>query len=153
MQLDKSNDNIDQDLFFYETAGYSMWPFIKAGEKLIVKKLPVENLMTGDIILYRSDNQLICHRLVKKVKNKQKYFLYARGDNSTSFPELIREELYSGRAIGILKNNKIFSLTGWKTYFFNRVIILIGPWVGLSAKIIRPLYVGSIKKLLKKIKQ
>lgn len=143
-------NDIENDLFFYETTGYSMWPFIRAGEKLIVKKLPVENLRAGDVILYWSNNQLICHRLVKKVKNKQKYLLYARGDNSTSSPELIEEEAYLGKAAGIVKNNEIFSFTGWKAYFFNRVIILIGPWIGLSAKIIRPLYAGSIKKLLKK---
>lgn len=129
----------DRDLFFFETTGYSMWPFIKAGEKLIVKNLPVENLMSGDIILYRQDNQLICHRLVKKVKNKQKYILYARGDNSASSPEIIAEDVYSGKAVGILRNNKIFSLTGWKACFFNRIIILTAPCIALSAKIIKSL--------------
>jgi signal peptidase I len=143
-------EKIMNDLFFYETTGYSMWPFIRPGRKLIVKKIPVENLRAGDIILYRSDDQLICHRLIKKVKDKQKYFLYARGDNSSSSPEVIREGAYSGKAVGILKNNKILSLTSWEASFFNAAIILIGPRVGWFARIIRPLYVRSIKKPLKK---
>ena len=64
------------DLSFFETTGFSMWPFLKAGEKLLIKKTPTENLKVGDIIIYRGDNQLVCHRLIKKIKQRERYLLY-----------------------------------------------------------------------------
>ncbi|MFH1504505.1 MAG: nucleotidyltransferase family protein [Candidatus Omnitrophota bacterium] len=59
--------DLDNDLSFFETSGFSMWPFIKQGQKLIIKKILPESLKIGDIILYQEDNQKVCHRLVKKV--------------------------------------------------------------------------------------
>ncbi|MFH1191351.1 MAG: S24/S26 family peptidase, partial [Candidatus Omnitrophota bacterium] len=55
-----------EDLLFFETSGFSMWPFIRPGERLVIKKSPAQDLRAGDIILYRANNQLACHRLVKK---------------------------------------------------------------------------------------
>ena len=60
------------NLSFFETTGSSMWPFLRAGEKLIIKRTPTEDLKIGDIIIYRGKSQLVCHRLIKKIKEKNK---------------------------------------------------------------------------------
>jgi len=65
------------DLFFFEATGFNMWPFLRSKDKLIVKKTSFKDLKIGDIILYVKSNQLVCHRLVKKIKGKQRYLLYS----------------------------------------------------------------------------
>ncbi len=123
------------DLSFFETTGFSMWPFLKAGEKLLIKKTPTENLKVGDIIIYRADNQLVCHRLIKKTKERERYLLYVRGDSSVSGPEPITEEMFLGKAISIIKNGKIITLHQMKGQFINRLIVLVAPLVSWGIKI------------------
>jgi len=139
-KLYRTQTNNNCNLYLFETNGFSMWPFLNAEERLIIKKTSIEDLRVGDIILYRSDNQLVCHRLVRKVKEKERYLLYARGDNSFSAPELVRQERLFGRAIGIIKNGKMLSLTGRKQQFINRFIVLIAPLVCIGIKIANLFY-------------
>ena len=114
---------------FINASGFSMWPFLRPGEKILVKRIPVEDLRIGDIILYRVTSQVVCHRLVKKIKDKGKYLLYARGDNSDSSPELINEKMLLGKAVGILRNGKMINLAARRQQFINWLIIGIAPWV------------------------
>ena len=123
------------DLSFFETTGFSMWPFLKAGEKLLIKKTPTENLKVGDIIIYRANEQLVCHRLTKKIKQRERYLLHVRGDSSLSSPEPITEEMFLGKAISIIKNGKIITLNQMKGQFINRLIVLVAPSVSRGIKI------------------
>ncbi len=123
------------DLSFFKTIGFSMWPFLKAGEKLLIKKTPTENLKVGDIIIYRTDSQLVCHRLIKKIKERERYLLYVRGDSSVSWPEPITEEMFLGKAMGIIKNGKIVTLNQMKGQLINRLIVLFAPLFSRGIKI------------------
>jgi signal peptidase I len=129
-----------QDLVFIETAGFSMWPFIRPGERLIIKKIPIEDLKIGDIILYRKDNQLVCHRLIKRIGDKKGYLLYTRGDNSSQFDSL-SEEMFLGKAIGILKKCKMISLLSWERRFVNRVIVIIAPLFNIGIRAGKVLFI------------
>ncbi|MFC1623906.1 signal peptidase I [Candidatus Omnitrophota bacterium] len=133
MKLDTS----PQDLIFIETAGFSMWPFIKQGEKLIVKKASIEDLRIGDVILYLADNQIVCHRLVKKIKHEKDCLLYARGDNSLSPGELVIEKSLIGKVAGVLKKGRVVNLTGRQYNFINRLIVWIGPLFGMGSRVIK----------------
>lgn len=127
------------DIIFIEAKGFSMWPFIREGEKLIVaRNVSIQDLKVGEIILYRAEDKLVCHRLVKKIKNNGGYLIYSRGDNSLSSPELVTKERFLGKVAGILrKNGRTINISGRQQRFFNRVIVIIAPFV---AGIIKPCY-------------
>lgn len=125
------------DLSFLETTGFSMWPFLKAGEKLLIKKTPTEKLKVGDIIIYRANNHLVCHRLIRKIKERERYLLHVRGDSSVSSPEPITEEMFLGKAMGIIKNGKIITLNQMKGQVINRLIVLVAPLASRGIKIAR----------------
>ncbi len=131
--------NNTEDLLFFETSGFSMWPFIRQGDKLVIKKVPVDDLRPGDIILYRANNQLVCHRLVKKNRD----FLYTRGDNSMSSPEVITQEIFIGKVVGIIRNNRMISLTGWRNRLINSFIVIIVP---LIIRFLKPIYMKLRKR-------
>ena len=117
-----------------------MWPFLRAGEKLIIKRTPLENLRVGAIILYRVNNQLVCHRLIKRVKQGERYSLYARADSSVSRPETVTAEMFLGQAISIIKNGKIINLKRMKWQLINRLIVLVAPLLSWGIRITRPCY-------------
>lgn len=129
-----------EDLSFFETRGFSMWPFLKEGEKLIIKKTKAQDLRIGDIILYRLDSQLVCHRLIRKDSEVRKgYLIYTRGDNGGKLEGPVASEAILGMAIAVIKNNRIISLSGWRRVFLNPLIALIAPFVKWAVKVIKPL--------------
>ncbi|MCM8774079.1 MAG: signal peptidase I [Candidatus Omnitrophica bacterium] len=127
------------DLFFFEVRGFSMWPFIKEGKKLIIKKILPQELKIGDIVLYKRDDNLVCHRLVRKSNKCNKYIFYLRGDNSYSQPELISEEMVLGKAIGVIEHNRIYSLLGNRQIIFSRIIVIISPYISRIIRLVKKL--------------
>jgi signal peptidase I len=116
-----------------------MWPFLKTGEKVMVKKVSAEDLRIGDIILYRLGNQMVCHRLVKKVASASGYLIYAWGDASPYLGEPITEKALVGKVISILRNGRIISFTGIGRHFVNRLIAEFGPFIRIGIKIMKRL--------------
>lgn len=125
-------------LSFFEAAGFSMWPFIRAGEKLIVSRVPIEDLRPGDIVLYQGKDQLICHRLVSKVEGGR--MLRVRGDNTSALTELISIDAYRGKALGIIRKGGIIDLTGLGRRFVNRAMALYAPLFNKVFRAIRPIW-------------
>ncbi len=131
---------METEISFFETSGFSMRPFLRAGEKLIIKRTPIGNLRSGDLILYRANNQLVCHRLVRRIKEGERYLLYARADSSACQPETVTEEMFLGQVIGVVKNGRIINLKQAKWRLINRLIVLLAPLLSRSILIIRPYY-------------
>ncbi len=133
-------------VFFLETSGFSMWPFLRQGEKLIIKKTSPCDLSVGDIILYRTEKQLVCHRLVKKVRAKNECKLYARGDNSLSAPEFVSEGALQGKVIGVVKRNgRVTDISTLMPRLLNRIIVAIAPLVSCYLKPFYFMFRRSIK--------
>ena len=132
----------DNKLLYFYTAGFSMWPFIRQGQRLVIKKTSVEDLAAGDVILYRLNSQLVCHRLIKKVNGK----IFVRGDNSVLGHEVLTKEAILGKAIASIENGKIISLEkkGQKT--INHLIIIFGPFFGVFARFIKSLFWKKVKE-------
>jgi len=138
-----------QDSIFIKVSGFSMWPFLKTGERLIIKRIPVKDLKIGDIILYKVDNQtlnagnqtqkteyqLVCHRLVKKIASGSGYLLYTWGDANPKLGEPITEEALVGKVTGILKNGHIISFAGRWRCFVNRLMVEFAPFLRMGIKI------------------
>lgn len=132
------SSNFSGEVFFLEASGFSMWPFVRDGEKLIVRKTLIEDLEVGEIILYRAQGKLVCHRLVRKIKKDDEYLLYSRGDNSLSLPELVAKDKFLGKVAGILrKNGKAVGIAGRNRRFLSRIIVVIAPFI---VKLIKPCY-------------
>jgi len=130
----------------FETSGFSMWPFLRGREKLLIKKVPVEDLKIGDIILYEKDTQKICHRLVKKKNGREGVSLFVRGDNAPYSSERVTEQMYSGKAVGILNKGRTFDLTSRRSRFINRTIVFAAPIISAGNRIIRRLIPLPFKK-------
>ena len=134
---------------YLETTGFSMWPFLRKEDRIIVEDVPVKELNPGDIVLYKVDAQPICHRLVAKRKSAGKYLLFARGDYVPSWKtERVIEEQLSGRICGIVRSSqnggrtRIVSLKGAWPAIWGVVIITVFPLVVIT--------LVNISKILRK---
>jgi len=125
-----------ENLLFVQARGFSMWPFMDGKEKLVAKKVSLEELKAGDLLLYRLDSRLLCHRLVKK-KNG---LLFLRPDASFSLAEAISEADCLGKVIRIIKGKRIVNLEAKVYNFINRLILLFAPLLSLLARLYRRIF-------------
>lgn len=58
----------------------SMSPYMVKGDAVIVEEVKEENLNVGDIIVYKTDEQTIVHRLVEIQENEDEKIYKAKGD-------------------------------------------------------------------------
>ena len=113
--------NQTQELSLVETIGFSMWPSVRGKDRLVVEKSSIEALRRGDIIVYLSDDKLICHRLIYKKRTNSGFILHTRQDNAFSYlTERIPESCFRGRVSALIRNGKLiptdaaaFRLSGW----------------------------------------
>mgnify|MGYP000894972751 CR=1 FL=1 len=92
----------------------SMEPFIKPGDMILVKKVQnmsdIEDIKVGDIIQFRKDNILICHRVVEILSKEDGLYYRTKGDNNSEpDPELVRTEQIRG------KITQVIPKIGWPT--------------------------------------
>ena len=129
--------------YYFETSGYSMWPFLRPQDRIIVERTGCFDLIPGNLIVFESDGNPVCHRLVKKRMFSGKYWLFTRGDYVTCWKtEKVHEAHVTGRVSAIIRGGEILPLQGiWPTVC-GRIIILVFPAVAWT--------VSGLRKILSK---
>lgn len=67
----------------------SMSPSITPGDILIIKKCSIEDIIIGDIIEFKVNDNKIIHRVVNIKKNKKQTTLMTKGDNNKSIDPFV----------------------------------------------------------------
>jgi signal peptidase I len=109
--------------------GYSMFPTLRPGDRVLVKPvIKGEMPEPGSIVVFRDNNQLIIHRLIKILKSKTgKHKLIARGDSRPEDDNILPVEQLTGVAGSFKRKGTEYVLKtylpGRTNYFFNRFIL------------------------------
>lgn len=83
----------------------SMSPVIREGDLLQIESISADKLYPGDILLYRNQGQLICHRLVNKYQEMDKIYLITKADRSSIADPSFPAEQVLGRVVNIKKGS------------------------------------------------
>ena len=98
--------------------GYSMSPYLRNGETVIIKKESFNSLKIGDIIVFRSINKMIAHRIIAIRNINQHKTLITKGDSLIYFDKTITEERYIGKIKEFYRKNKSIKIdTPWCSVF------------------------------------
>ncbi|MBM4145946.1 MAG: signal peptidase I [Nitrospira sp.] len=118
---------IQDELFHREGCGWfkiisrSMYPLIEVNDRVLVKKLDAHELRSGDIILFKVDDNFITHRIIKILKREGRLLFYQKGD-ANKCATLISPESIIGKVIAIEKNGNLLSFRSRRiriiNYFF-----------------------------------
>ena len=95
---DKSN--------FYTTTGESNGNFF--GEKILVKKVDIQNLVVGDFIVFTKDDDMILHPITNIIKSENKIIGFeTKGlENDIKDPIVLPDKII-GKAYRVLENGLI----------------------------------------------
>lgn len=103
--------------------GYSMYPLLQPGDKLTVTPAKWESLRKGDIIVWRDNDRLIAHRIIKKQAD---YCIPAGDARITNDGQIIPTQVL-GRITAYRRNDVTKSISSFKSKFYASMIVLLNP--------------------------
>lgn len=103
------------------TRGPSMFPLIMTGDKITISQ--GEYLGIGNLILFKRNNQMVCHRLVRVFEKQGIKYYQTRGDSFLNFDEPVTSDQILGRVIKIEREN---------VSLMRRILLLIYPILKFS---------------------
>lgn len=98
----------------------SMQPLLQIGDKVLVQSVRPDNIKLGDIIVFKTPDKLIVHRVIRRYNSSS--FLQ-KGDNTVT-AEIVSSKDVIGRVTAIRKDDKIIYLNRGIWKFVNNVLTL-----------------------------
>lgn len=114
----------------FNMQGFSMYPTLREGDTGIVEKWDLEDLNLGDIVVFKANNKLVAHRLIKiELRHGVRWFI-AKGDKNNHTDELFTSDAFVGKMTSFQRKQRIKSVNslGMKTrsylsIHFSKVLI------------------------------
>lgn len=93
----------------------SMEPVIYPGDVVLVEKIDIHKIKTGDIIQYEKQNVYIFHRLINVVEEDKEIKYQTKGDNNSAIDfQLVKAEQIKGKVVSTIPK------IGWPTLLLKR---------------------------------
>jgi hypothetical protein len=115
--------------------GYSMWPAIKPGDRIIISPPdPDKPLKTGRVAALRRDGGFVVHRITAIQKGKLSTFIKTQGDTSMIPDPWSTEKDVAGQAREIIRGDKTLKISRRKMpYFIGKIAAtLIKIWGSIA---------------------
>jgi len=85
------------------TRGLSMFPLISTGDRITVS--PEKSPSIGDLMVFKSNDQMVCHRLVRVFEKDGMKYYQTRGDSFINLDEPVTLDQILGKVIRIEREN------------------------------------------------
>ena len=100
-----------------------MFPFIRGGDFVLVKRVPLHTITPGDAILFESEGKSkVCHSVAAIKGIDGVLWFHAKGYKSTPHDgdsaSPIRQDRVLGKAVALKRKNKVIDLTRVDIYSF-----------------------------------
>ncbi len=115
--------------------GYSMWPAIKPGDRIIISPPdPDKPLKVGKVAALRRDGGFVVHRITAIQKGKLSTFIKTQGDASMIPDPWTTEKDVAGQAREIIRGDKTIKISRRRLPYFigNIAASLIKIWGGIA---------------------
>jgi len=127
----KNDRTPDDDLLkdgrstLFKMNGNSMYPILRAGDVGMVQSCEPENLRIGDIVVFKSRDKYIAHRLIAIHKKGNLYFFTARGDKNLLNDPPFTAEALAGQIVQFTRGRKLLTVNDSK---IKRLAAIIKPF-------------------------
>ena len=102
---------LSQEELELETSGISMRPFFDTGSLITVVRIEPENIKIGDIILFKADQYLVTHRVIKKIKESGENYFIEKGDNNSLMTSVSFKD-YIGKVVFVKRGSNLDLIKG-----------------------------------------
>jgi signal peptidase I len=114
------------ELRLFTTAGISMSPLIRQGDRVVVRM--TGGVSSGDVIVYRMGKEMIIHRLLSKSDELTGWLI--KGDNRLKPDRIKRGSVVLGKVIAVIpkEENSVLDRVRSRGLFFRFAGSAIGPF-------------------------
>lgn len=117
----------------FKMNGNSMYPVLKDGDVGMVQQCDPEKLQIGDIVVFKSRDKYVAHRLIKIQKKGTLNFFTARGDKNLFNDPPFTAEALAGQIIQFTRGSKILNTR-------DRKVRLLTKLIGTFRSLLIPVY-------------
>jgi signal peptidase len=100
-------------------SGPSMNPTLWAGDVVLVKDVPPEEVQIGDLVRFQDGNRFVVHRVVETKQERGRHWFITRGDNTNQDDPPISERMLMGKVVLVIPK------IGWVSIWARDLIRLI----------------------------
>jgi Peptidase S24-like len=90
--------------------GTSMQPWVRPKDIALIRKISLENVRCGDVVLFRRENHLFVHRIVEKRGSLNAAQLFSKGDAHPTSDGMVQEQELLGRVVRIYRHGRRIDL-------------------------------------------
>ncbi len=93
----------------FQANGWSMRPFIRDGDFIVVSPVENSSIRTGDVVFHlTTENKVMVHRVIKKYKKDEdnRIIMFIKGDATFSFPEKVEMQNVLGKVVAVERNGR-----------------------------------------------
>jgi len=138
--LKLSEDLLQDGLFLkIQLGGYSMFPFFRAGDIALVQRVDMNTVRIGSVIVFKSYDKLIAHRVLKVNYNNEDITFICKGDSVIHDDPIVTVNNFIGIVkeitrsyIIIYKSDRSFikslffaKMSPYSAYIFRSAVVLI----------------------------
>ncbi|MCU0378357.1 MAG: hypothetical protein MUC78_08865 [Bacteroidales bacterium] len=96
----------DEKAILITAGGYSMWPAIKPGDRIIVTPCDPVDLSAGDVVAIRRDRGFVAHRITEIKRDSAFILIRTRGDASMVSDPWVTETDLAGLVTSVRRGKK-----------------------------------------------
>jgi signal peptidase I len=113
----------------FQAKGWSMRPFIRDGDFIVVSPVKNSFIRIGDVVFYpTTENKIIVHRVIGKHKRDGRIIMLLKGDAGLGPPEEVYMESILGKVVAIEKNGRKKKLDTTRSLIKNLFFAFISPF-------------------------
>src|ERR1700694_6336268 len=90
--------------------GASMQPWVRSKDIALIRRISIENVRCGDVVLFRRENHLFVHRIVEKRGSQDTAQLFSKGDAHPTSDGIVEKQELLGRVMRIYRNGQRIDL-------------------------------------------
>jgi len=123
--------------FRFRAKGFSMFPFLRDGDVITVKRVNPETIGVGDICMFlRGESQPVVHRITGRDTGSHGLTFRAQGDMLFGQDEIVCSDRILGKAVVLIRNGQTVQLDTWSrrvaVYLWYEIRVLV--WLALALK-------------------
>lgn len=116
--------SLEQNKLCFKALGSSMFPFVRNGDMVTIKKVKSDTLLVGEIVFYEKDGSFCLHRFLKRNSKNE---IITKGDNQPILDTPISSEDVLGKLIIIKRDNQVITLDSRLNKIMGRLIAVFYP--------------------------
>jgi len=91
----------------FQAKGWSMRPFIRDGDFIVVSPIENSSIKAGDIVFHlTTENKVMVHRVIRKHKKGNRMIMFIKGDATFSSPEKVEMQNVLGKVVAVERNGR-----------------------------------------------